>query len=93
MKMLNKINDKFYSYFDKETTMLFTFKRGPRGALGRGEAWFLSVTYEGAKQGIATFSVKDDGCRTYKEDYLSRLWRTEDALKEADAMVCKMLGI
>ena len=92
MKILNKVNERFNSYFDKDTTMLFTLKNGSRGVYGMGQAWYLSVTYDGAMQTIATFSTKDDNHKTYKEDYLGKLWDDVSALESADAMVCKMLG-
>jgi hypothetical protein len=93
MQVLNKVNENFYSYFDKDTKMLFTLKYGDRGVYGSGKAWYLSVTYDGAKQTIATFSVKDDGHRTYKDDYLGMLWKDPIAIVEADKMVCRMLGV
>ena len=40
----------------------------------------------------ATFSVKDDGYKTYKEDYLGKLWEDSIAIEEANKMVRKMLG-
>lgn len=92
MKLLKQVNQRFYSYFDPYTKMLFTLKYGDRGVYGSGKAWYLSVTYDGAKQTIATFSTRDDGHRTYLEDYLSKLWNDMDALREADEMVGKMLG-
>ena len=70
MQLLNKVNERFYSYFDKDTKMLFTMRLGDRGVYSAGKAWYLTVTYDGAQQTIATFSVKDDGYKTYKEDYL-----------------------
>ena len=92
MKLLNKVNENFYSYFDKNTKMLFTLKYGDRGVYGSGKAWYLSVTYDGAKQTMATFSVVNDGHNTYKDDYLGKLWQNPLAIVEADKMVCKMLG-
>lgn len=92
MKLLNKVNERFYSYFDNNTKMLFTLKYDNRGIYGFGKAWYLSVTYDGAKQTMATFSVKDDGHKTYKEDYLGILWQDHAAIEEADKMVCRMLG-
>lgn len=92
MKILNKVNERFYSYFDKDTTMLFTLKKGSRGVYGMGQAWYLSVTYDGAQQTIATFSTKDDNHKTYREDYLGKLWDDRSALESADIMVRKMLG-
>lgn len=92
MKLLNQVNERFYSYFDKDTKMLFTLKYGDRGIYGFGKAWYLSVTYDGAKQTIATFTVKDDGHKTYKEDYLGKLWDDVSVLESADVMVCKMIG-
>ena len=93
MQLLNKVNERFYSYFDKDTKMLFTIKLGDRGVYGTGKAWYLTVTYDGAQQTIATFSVKDDGRKTYKEDYLGILWKDNDAISEANRMVCRMLGL
>lgn len=93
MKFLIEVNENFYSYFDKDTKMLFTLSYGRRGVYGSGKAWYLCVTYDGAKQTIATFSVKDDGHRTYMEDYLGKLWDDCLAILEADKMVCKMLGV
>ena len=92
MKILNKVNEGFYSYFDKDTTMLFTLKKDGRGIYGAGEAWYLSVTYDGAKQAIATFSTKDDNHKTYKRDYMGKLWDDRSATESADAMVRRMLG-
>lgn len=92
MNILTKVNENFYSYFDKDTKMLFTLKQGDRGVYGMGKAFYLTVTYDGAKQTIATFSTKDDGYKHYKEDYLGRLWDKQDALDEANKMVCTMLG-
>ena len=92
MKVLNKVNERFYSYFDKDTTMLFTLNKGGRGVYSMGQAWYLSVTYDGAKQTIATFSTKDDNHKTYREDYLGKLWDDASALESADNMVRKMLG-
>lgn len=92
MKLLNKVNENFYSYFDKDTKMLFTLKYGDRGVCGKGKAWYLYVTYDGVKQSMATFSVKDDGYKTYKEDYLGWIWEVPLAIYEADKMVRKMLG-
>ena len=92
MNILTKVNENFYSYFDKETKMLFTLKHGARGVYGFGKAFFLSVTYDGTKQTIATFSTKDDGHQIYREDYMGKLWNVSDALKEANKMVCAMLG-
>lgn len=92
MNLLNKVNENFYSYFDKNTKMLFTLKYGDRGVYGRGKAWYLSVTYDGANQTMATFSVKDDGYSSYRDDYLGMLWENPIAIVEADKMVCKMLG-
>ena len=93
MKLLNKVNERFYSYFDRDTKMLFTLNYGDRGIYGRGKAWYLSVTYDGAKQTIATFSILDDGHGTYRDDYLGKLWDDYSAIIEADKMVCRMLGI
>lgn len=90
MKFLQCINNRFYSYFDPFTKMLFTLSYGDRGVYGSGKAWYLSVTYDGAKQTIATFSTKDDGHKTYKEDYLGRLWSDDEVLMEAEKMVWKM---
>ena len=92
MSILTKINEKFYSYFDKETKMLFTLKYGDRGVYGYGKAFYLTVTYDGAKQNIATFTVKDDGYKCYKDDYMGKLWDSYDTLIEANRMVCRMLG-
>lgn len=92
MNILIKVNENFYSYFDKETKMLFTLKHGARGVYGSGKAFFLSVTYDGAKQTIATFTTIDDGYKCYKEDYMGILWNASDALEEANRMVCAMLG-
>lgn len=92
MNILNKVNENFYSYFDKDTKMLFTLKHGSRGVYSLGRAWYLSVTYDGAKQTMATFSTKDDGHKTYKEDYLGKLWSDSDVIEEANKMVCRMLG-
>lgn len=92
MQLLNKVNEKFYSYFDNDTKMLFTLKRDTRGFYSCGKAWYLYVTYDGAKQTIATFSVEDDGLHTYKQDYLGKLWEDSLAIVEADKMVCRMLG-
>ena len=92
MNILTKVNENFYSYFDKDTKMLFTLKHGDRGVYGMGKAFYLTVTYDGAKQTIATCSTKDDGYKRYKEDYLGRLWDKQDALDEANKMVCTMLG-
>lgn len=92
MQLLTKVNARFYSYFDKDTKMLFTLSLGDRGVYGSGKAWYLTVTYDGAKQTIATFSIKDDGHKTYKEDYMGKLWNDNDAIAEANKMVCKMLG-
>ena len=39
MSILTKVNEKFYSYFDKETKMLFTLKYGDRGVYGSGKAF------------------------------------------------------
>lgn len=89
---LNKVNEKFYSYFDKDTKMLFTLKYDNRGVYCAGKAWYLAVTYDGAKQTIATFSTKNDGHNTYKEDYLGKLWEDHLAILEADKMICRMLG-
>lgn len=92
MSILTKVNEKFYSYFDKETKMLFTLKYGDRGVYGYGKAFYLTVTYDGAKQTIATFTTKDDGYKCYKEDYMGILWNEYNVLKEANEMVCRMLG-
>ena len=92
MQLLTKVNERFYSYFDNNTKMLFTLSHGDRGVYGSGKALYLTVTYDGAKQTIATFSTKDDGHKTYREDYMGKLWSDDDALAEADEMVCKMLG-
>lgn len=92
MSILTKVNEKFYSYFDKETKMLFTLKYGDRGIYGYGKAFYLTVTYDGAKQTIATFTVKDDGYKCYKDDYMGKLWDSYDTLREANRMVCRMLG-
>lgn len=92
MNILTKVNENFYSYFDKDTKMLFTLKHGDRGVYGIGKAFYLTVTYDGVNQTIATFSTKDDGHKRYKEDYLGRLWDKQDALDEANKMVCTMLG-
>ena len=92
MRFLNKVNERFYSHFDKNTKMLFTLKYDDRGVYGFGKAWYLSVTYDGAKQTMATFSIKDDGHNTYKNDYLGILWKDYAAIEEADKMVGRMLG-
>lgn len=92
MQLLTKVNENFYSYFDNNTKMLFTLRRDGRGVYGRGRAWYLSVTYDGAKQTMATFSVMDDGHKTYQDDYLGKLWKDPLAIVEADKMVCRMLG-
>ena len=92
MSILTKVNEKFYSYFDKKTKMLFTLKYGDRGVYGYGKAFYLTVTYDGAKQTIATFTIKDDGYKCYKEDYMGILWDAYNAIKEANEMVCRMLG-
>ena len=92
MSILTKVNEKFYSYFDKETKMLFTLKYGDRGVYGYGKAFYLTVTYDGAKQVIATFTTKDDGYRCYEEDYRGIVWNAYNVLKEANEMVCRMLG-
>ena len=91
MAYLHKVNEGFYSYFDRETKMLFTLKYGDRGVYGVGKAWYLSVTYDGANQTIATFSTKDDWHKSYKSDYLGKLWDDYSAILEADRMVYKML--
>ena len=92
MSILTKVNEKFYSYFDKETKMLFTLKYGDRGVYGHGKAFYLTVTYDGAKQTIATFTTKNDGYKCYHEDYMGILWNEYNVLKEANEMVCRMLG-
>ena len=91
MRYLNRINERFYSYFDKDTKMLFTMNYGDRGVYGIGKAWYLSVTYDGAKQTIATFTTVDDNRNCYRSDYLGKLWNTCDALISADEMVWKMV--
>jgi hypothetical protein len=92
MKYLKEINKRFYSYFDPFTKMLFTLSYGDRGIYGAGKAWYLTVTYDGAKQTIATFSTRDDNHRTYREDYLGKLWQDDEAIKTADEMVGKMIA-
>lgn len=92
INILTKVNERFYSYFDKETKMLFTLKYGDRGIYGDGKAFYLYVTYDGAQQTIATFTTRDDGHRCYEKDYMGILWNTSNALREANEMVCRMLG-
>ena len=92
MKFLKCVNNRFYSYFDKETKMLFTFKYGDRGVYGQGKAWYLTVTYDGAKQTIATFTVVSDNHNCQKNDYLGKLWQSGEALCEADKMISNMLS-
>lgn len=90
MQILTKINDKFYSHFDVRTAMLFTLKKGKRGIYSQGEAWYLSATYGGVNHTIATFSTKNDGHGSYKDDYMSKLWDDFSAIREANEMVRKM---
>ena len=71
--------------------MLFTLKYGERGIYGNGKAWYLSVAYAGEKQTIATFSVRDDGYGSFKDDYMGRLWDSGSVIREADQMVSKMV--
>ena len=92
MKFLQQINERFYSYFDSNTKMLFTLSFGDRGVYGNGKAWYLSVTYNGGdKQTIATFSTRNDGHSCYKDDYKGKLWTSYEALFAADEMVAKMV--
>ena len=91
LKHLKKINHQFYSFFDERTGMLFTMRYGSRGLYGFGKAWYLSVTYDGEKQKIATFSTMSDGHNSHSEDYLGRIWDTQTALVEADEMVRRMI--
>lgn len=89
--MLKKINERFYSYFDTATGMLFTLKYGDRGVYGSGKAWYLSVTYSGEKQTIATFTTKSDGYWCHEKDYLGKLWTFDQVLPLACKMVKDML--
>lgn len=91
MKYLRQVNSIFYSYFDTKRQMLFVLKRSSRGMYCNGLAWYLSVTFGNEKHNIATFTIKDDGFKCYKEDYQGRLWNVEDILMEADIMISKML--
>lgn len=91
LNYLRRVNEKFYSYFDKNTKMLFTMRYGDRGVYGSGKAWYLSVTYGDDRQTIATFTVKDDGHKCYTNDHLGKLWNTCDAIVSADEMVWRMV--
>ena len=71
--------------------MLFTLSYGDRGVYCAGKAWYLSVTYDGAKQTIATFSTKNDGHKSFMDDYMGKLWNDADAINAADEMVWKMI--
>ena len=91
MRVLKMVNNRFYSYFDKDTKMLFTLRYGDRGVYGAGKAWYLSVAFADTKQTIATFTVADDNHKCYKSDYLGKLWNTNDVMREADEMVYRMI--
>lgn len=91
MEYLRPVNSIFYSYFDSNKKMLFVLKRGARGILGYGLAWYLSVTFGDQKHTIATFTVKDDGYKCYKEDYEGRLWGEAEVLDVANKMIGNML--
>ena len=91
--MLKRINERFYSYLDKETGMLFTLWYGDRGVYGSGKAWYLQLTYCQNKHNLATFTVADDGRNCYKQDYKAKLWHNFDIiLLESNNMVKSMLS-
>lgn len=92
MNYLKKINEKFYSHFDKATGMLFTLKKDARGVYNQGDAWYLKVSYAGAIQTIATFCTKDDQHACYLQDFMGLLWTDIQVLPEADRMVTEMVG-
>ena len=92
MKLLQQINERFYSYFDNNTKMFFTLTFGDRGVCGNGKAWYLSVAYNGdSKQTIATFTTRDDGYGCYKDDYRGMLWNQQAVILAAEEMVAKMV--
>lgn len=89
---LFKVGDAICSAYAHDRGMTFLFKYGDRGIYGMGRAWYLSVLMNGSKELVATFSVKDDGHKTYLEDYLSRLWTDDEALDEANRIIRNMLA-
>lgn len=91
MKYLQYVSNECYSYFDSGKQMFFTLNRGERGIYGKGRALYLKVIFGGADRRIATFSTEDDGNGSYRSDYGARIWTTQAALKEADAMVGNIL--
>lgn len=82
---LQKINNKLYTYLN--SNMLFTLKYGDNGVLGYGKAWYLSFTFDGVKQPIYTFIVKNDGYHTC-ELYINMY----DILEEAEKMINKIIN-
>ena len=90
--MLKRINDKLYTYLDKQTRMFFTLKYDDRGVMYCGKAWYLHVVYQNCKNHIATFTVKDDGYGCYKKDLDGRLWNTSDVLPRANQMIQDIIG-
>ena len=91
--MLKRINERFYSYLDRETGMLFTLWYGDRGIYGFGKSWYLQLTYCKEKHGLATFTMVDDGHKCYKGDYKGQLWHNFDIiLIESNRMIKDMIS-
>lgn len=89
---LKRVNDTYYFYNDKENNMKFTLNYGDRGVYGMGKAYYLNVYFNDTKSHLATFTVKDDNHKCYKEDYGMRLWGITEILPQAEKMIENMIG-
>lgn len=85
MDILKKVTDMLYAgTFGNHK---YVMRRGRRGVLSRGEAWYLKVS-EPNEEHLATFTTVSDGNYCERDDYCSKLWHSlPDIIEEAEKII------
>jgi len=89
---LNRINEQFYNYIDKNTGYIFNFEAGVIGVYGTGICWRLKLIANGCESILACFVTKDDNHHCYFKTTGSKLWDDSDARMAAELMIDRMLN-
>ena len=89
--ILNRINNRYYNYIDKDTGFIFNFKAGDIGVCSCGKCWRLALVANGVETVIACYTTAADGHNCYRNTTEAKLWTNEDALFEANRTIKRLL--
>lgn len=93
MEYLNRIHDKYYSYYSDNLGAYFYLSGSECGVYSRGFAWFLNLVIGGQKIHIAKFVTRSDGHNCESDSYLGTMWTDRQAImRHANNMVSRIIN-